>query len=47
MLKSILVMFALVVVAYQVYLHYLNYRRLKAENDYLRVRWRESVSKKL
>ena len=46
MLKSILVMFALVAVAYQVYLHYLSYRRLKVENDYLRVRWRESVSKK-
>ena len=46
MIKSVLVMFALAVVAYQVCQHYLNYRRLKTENDYLRVMWKESVGKR-
>ncbi len=43
MIKNLLAAIGLGVLAHCGYRHYMNYQQLKAENDCLRQRWKESM----
>ena len=46
MIKSILALIAVGGLSYKAYLHYLDYQRIKNENDCLREQWRKYMAKK-